>query len=341
MDKLISVIMSTYNDGEYLKEALQSILWQTYKNIEIILIDDCSTDDTEKIVGSIDDERIHYYKNDVRCGLTKNLNKALDMATGQYIARMDADDISFPTRFEKQMSYLEGNDYSLIGAGIQEFGQRSNAWIPSSDSEELKVNLLFNTALPHPTFFFKREIVDKGFRYDEQFRYAQDYDFLFRVSQKYKISCAPEVLLNYRVHKKQVTLGKNTDQRACAESIRKKNLESLGISLSESEWKAFNHACYLGAHFDFQRIDDLINTDKVIIKLTQRLNELAIYNTDMIDEIFTIWFSHQVCLLDLAGREQYIESHKHERVRRALGRAIWNFAYLDKNKVDWIEKNEE
>ena len=193
--------------------------------------------------------------------------------------------------------------------------------------------------MPHPTFFFKREIVDKGFRYDEQFRYSQDYDFLFRVSQKYVISCVPEVLLNYRIHNKSVTLDQNTDQRVCAEAIRKKNLESLGISLSESEWKAFNHACFLGAHFDYQRIDDLINTDSVIIKIVKRLKELNIYDSKVIDELFTTWFSYQVCLLNSDGRKQYIESHKHERVRKALGRVIWNFAYLDESKVDWIGRN--
>ena len=112
---LVSIIMSVYNDEKYLNEALDSIFAQTIQNFELIIIDDCSTDDTVKIIESYHDKRIRLMVNDKNEGLTKNLNKALKYVRGKYIARMDGDDRSRPQRFEKQIEFLEENqDLMLI-----------------------------------------------------------------------------------------------------------------------------------------------------------------------------------------------------------------------------------
>ena len=121
---LISVIMPNYNTSvEYLSLAVDSILSQTYENFEFIIIDDCSTDESVDYLASITDPRVRVIRNDVNRGITASLNVALDNARGDYIARMDSDDVSLPERFEKQIAFMEANpDVIVCGTWIQSFG---------------------------------------------------------------------------------------------------------------------------------------------------------------------------------------------------------------------------
>ena len=119
---LVSVIMSNYNTPEeYLRESIESILNQTYSHIEFIIVDDCSTDNSLNVIKSYKDDRIVLIENTENLGLTKSLNKALKQAKGEFVARMDADDISLPTRFEKQVAFLKQNsDVDAIKALVEE-----------------------------------------------------------------------------------------------------------------------------------------------------------------------------------------------------------------------------
>jgi len=186
MDKpLVSVIIPTYNIERYIEEALQSILNQTYKNIEVVVVDDCSTDNTLKILEDIQktDHRIKVYKNNQNLKISKTLNKAITYSSGKYIARMDGDDISLPLRLEKQVNFLEQNDeYGLCGTHLIKIDEDGNEI--GIDKKILDFDIILNTIelaspLAHPTWLVRKEVYQKldGYRGDCP---AQDYDFLLR-----------------------------------------------------------------------------------------------------------------------------------------------------------------
>ena len=182
--KKISVVMSTYNTPvPILKEAVESILQQTLTDFEFIIIDDGSTDDSRDYLATLQDNRIRLIRNSENIGLTKSLNIGLKAAKGKYIARMDSDDISLPTRFEKQYDYMEhhpnvimcGSRVSFIG---DKKGTSGGKWRRKFENmDDYRVKLLFaNPGPPHPTFFMRHETLKRhGIMYDENLRYAQDY----------------------------------------------------------------------------------------------------------------------------------------------------------------------
>ncbi len=231
---LISVIMSVYNEQEYIEDALRSILNQTEPDFEIIIVDDCSIDDTVKIIEGINDDRVILVKNEGNCGLTRNLNKALAMAKGEYIARMDGDDISMHDRFRTQVEFLKKHsDIMLISCNTNTFGEQRLVSDISGKPEEFKCTMLLRPVLAHPGFMFRRELYEKhGFTYDEHFRSAQDYDFAARVTRQFNIAVTPEVLLQYRAHKGQVSQTPNLKQFGFADEVRTRLLADLGITIN-------------------------------------------------------------------------------------------------------------
>ncbi|MFW6016530.1 MAG: glycosyltransferase [bacterium] len=204
---MISVIMSVYNAEKYLEEAVESILTQSYKDFEFIIIDDKSTDNSADIIKSyaIKDERIKYIKNDINRGLTYSLNKALDLAEGKYIARMDADDISIKNRFEIQYNYLENNkDISLLGTSAYNINETGDIIAERNvpfTFEEIKNSIKLVNPVIHPSVMFrKRDILAIG-GYNEKFKKVQDYELWFRViANGLKIENLSERLLYYRVN---------------------------------------------------------------------------------------------------------------------------------------------
>lgn len=236
-DVLVSVIMSVYNDEKYLNEALDSIFAQTIQNFELIIIDDCSTDHTVEIIEGYHDNRIRLIQNEQNCGLTKNLNKALSYASGKYIARMDGDDKSSPRRFEKQIELLEQDpELMLISCRAHMFGEENLVSDIQGTPKQLQVMMLIRPVLAHPGFMMRRELIDAhGFRYDETYRSAQDYNFAVRVAREFSIGITEDVLLEYRVHKKQVSSVHGNEQMNNAARVRNMQLEWLGIQLSNEQ----------------------------------------------------------------------------------------------------------
>lgn len=242
---LISVIMSTYNDELYIAKSLESILHQTVRDFELIIFDDCSSDGTVAKIREYEDARIHLICNEENCGLTKNLNKGLRIAKGRYIARMDGDDISELTRFEKQLAFLEKHpEVYLISCHAQNFGESNLVNRIKGNSDELQCRMLIRPVFAHPGFMMRRELIDEGFFYDESFRTAQDYEFAVRVAKKHAIGMVPEILLHYRVHKKQISNTACGNQITNADRVRQMQLQKLQISLSEQEQKIYDDWAY-------------------------------------------------------------------------------------------------
>lgn len=242
---LISVIMSTYNDELYIEESLRSILNQTLADFELIIYDDCSTDHTVEKIRAFHDPRIQLICNEENCGLTKNLNKGLRIARGKYIARMDGDDISEQTRFEKQVAFLEEHpSVYLISCHAQNFGESDLVNRIRGNSEVLRCRMLIRPVFAHPGFMMRRELIEEGFFYDETFRTAQDYEFAVRAAGTHEIGMVPEILLHYRVHKKQISNTVNDNQVTNADRVRQKQLGQLKITLSGEEQQVYNDWVY-------------------------------------------------------------------------------------------------
>ncbi len=167
---LVSILMPVYNNEAYVKEAIDSMLCQTLSDFELIVLDDCSTDNGVEIIREIDDKRIIYYCNEKNIGLANNLNVGLKMAKGKYIARMDGDDISLPTRLKTQIDFLEKNtNIDLCSCGLEKFGTENDIWVRETDPEKVKITMMFFSPVLHATSVWRREAFEKHNLY-----YSQD-----------------------------------------------------------------------------------------------------------------------------------------------------------------------
>lgn len=237
MNRKVSVILPVYNAESTIKQALISIVNQSYNNLEIIIVNDGSNDNTEKIVMSIDDPRIIYVKNSRNEGLIYTLNRGLSIATGDYIARMDADDISLPDRLEKQVSFLDNNnDYVIVGGQIEFFGNtnKSNrAYLLPCNDEEIRVGLLYFCPFYHPTVVFRKEIVSlyKLF-YDKDYLHAEDYKMWSNISAIGKMYNLPDIVLKYRISENQISSKYSLSQIKKTIKIKRENINSFLKSIN-------------------------------------------------------------------------------------------------------------
>ncbi|NGP46765.1 glycosyltransferase family 2 protein [Bacillaceae bacterium SIJ1] len=157
--KKVTVLMPVYNGAKYLSEAIESILNQTYKEFDLLIINDGSTDNSEEIINRFSDDRIKYIANDKNIGLIRTLNKGICLVRSEYIARMDADDISLPMRLEKQIKFMdEHQDIAVSGTSVLVFNEKGTIGksIVSKDSNEIKTRLLFHCALMHPSVIIRK-----------------------------------------------------------------------------------------------------------------------------------------------------------------------------------------
>lgn len=239
----VSVIMATYNtDIPMLKEAVDSILNQTFRDFEFIIIDDGSTNSSDQYLKSLTDERVKIIWNPQNMGVTKSLNVGLKAAQGKYIARMDADDVSLPTRFEKEFAYMEAHPNVVVCGTVAGKLVEGKGVLPSSpnlpkDMEEYRVRMLFSSPGPsHPSAFFRHEtLLAHGILYDEKLIYAQDYGMWETISHYGEIYTLNEMLLYRRQHENQISKAKRAIQIQCDKMTQKKILTDLLGSVTDAE----------------------------------------------------------------------------------------------------------
>ena len=262
---LVTVLMSAYNGEKYLAEAIDSILNQTYKNFEFLIIDDGSTDRTSPILEdySKQDKRILVLKNKENIGLTKSLNIGIKIAKGKYIARMDADDISFPERFEKQVLFMENNlDVVVCGAWAEVFDDK-NKYLNKTPitNEAIKAALFFTSALIHSSVILRMDVMfKKQLMYNENCTYAQDYELWCRMAPKYKFANIPQVLVKYRDHLGNISSKNKTVQDKISFGISLNQLQNLLSRKSFSDLELGIHKVILGMSKEhYINIKDLID----------------------------------------------------------------------------------
>lgn len=211
----ISVIMPAYNAEATIKESIDSILSQTYRDFELIVINDGSRDDTERIIKSYKDSRIKLLNNGINRGLIYSLNRGINSATGDLLARMDADDISLPQRFEKQVACFLHNPHLIAcGTKIEYFGNTklpSGKYITKVSDKDNKELLLFTACFAHPTVMLRRDIlIQYNLSYDEKFKNCEDYKFWIDLMEYGEFYNIPEILLMYRQSDTQITHAGNS-----------------------------------------------------------------------------------------------------------------------------------
>lgn len=297
---LISVVLPAYNAELYLKEAIDSVLAQTFTDFELIIINDGSKDSTEKIILSYNDERIVYVKNEQNLGLIGTLNKGISLAKGKYIARMDADDLCFPERFEKQIKFLEGNpDYVICGTSAYRFENtidEGRAFNVPLDNESIRIRLFFNSCFIHPSVMFRTKVVkDNHLIFNEDFKYAEDYYFWIDLLKFGKGFNFKEKLLYYRVvPTSQTAVGNsNIEQRKnILGKIHKRYFSDYNIDLNNDQLELLFHLT------NIDRVKAL-NTEKFKIpyinsffeKLLIRLKEENFKDTSLKNELGKFYFS--------------------------------------------------
>ncbi len=238
----VSVLMSVYNAEKYLKDAIQSVLTQTYENFEFIIVDDGSEDNSLSIINQIKDERIRLIVNEKNKGLIYSLNKGLEAAVGKYVIRMDADDICDRERFGTQISYMENHpEIGISGTAYQSFGEGfvSQTRVLESDPLQNQANLMFFPVLAHPSVIMRKSVLDENnLRYREEFKNAEDYGLWVEASNFTKISNVKKKLLNYRILDKSITRQANKDFNSrfnIHKKIYQLYFERIGLHLSEQE----------------------------------------------------------------------------------------------------------
>lgn len=244
----VSVLMSVFNGELYLADAINSILNQNFNDFEFIIIDDCSSDRSAEIIKNFGDTRIKYFRNTENLGLTKSLNIGLDYCKGNYIARMDSDDVSLPDRLEKQISFLENNpDVGLVGSCYKFIkGRKASAkvFLPVS-SEEINCSMLFNNCIIHTSATFRKSIIEKfNLRYDECYKRSQDYSLWLNMMRFTRLANMNDVLVLSRVHENQISNKNLTEQLNDAIAINQLYISNLGIELNSREREIQNAICF-------------------------------------------------------------------------------------------------
>lgn len=254
----ISVIMPVYNTQEpLLREAIESILNQTYTDFELIIIDDGSKNNVSEVVKSYTDERIKFYQNEKNIGINNTNNKALSLVNGEYIARMDSDDISLPDRFLKQVEFLDNNpDVGVLGTSFQMFGKYDEETIMPTTNDEI-VQRIFDgdTPIANPTSMMRAHLI-KEIGHNLEYAYAEDFWLWAMLVGKTKFANLPEILLKYRWYGGNVSKLHTIEQSLntqkimfeiaqkhkginCEEEIAVVNKLKQGLKISSDEFKTF------------------------------------------------------------------------------------------------------
>lgn len=258
---LVSVLIPAYNVERYVSEAVRAVMTQTYSNLEIIVIDDGSQDDTYSVLEGLakQDKRIRLYRNEVNLGLISTLNKGLDIATGEYLARTDADDITEPDWIETIINQLQKQPSIMaMSAFLIEMREDNSGRAVKNphgtiisyplDPESIRKTLLFKNPINHSAIIIRTDIFRQyGLRYDKSYLHAEDYKLWLEISKIGNLANLDKPLLHYRMHPMQVSYAKRDIQNKTARKIRKEAinhyLTTSGVDFNIPEKLAYADVC--------------------------------------------------------------------------------------------------
>lgn len=276
---LVSVVLPCYNAENYVAAAVNSMIDQTYRELEIIIIDDCSTDGSPEILRSLaaKDNRIKLLRNDTNLKLVATLNKGISVAAGKYILRMDADDISYPDRVEKQVCFMEKHpDIGISGTAILQFeeGKNDTVMVLPSEDAVLKAKIFTSTIFFHPTVIIRSDILKTNhLEYNSNYHRAEDWGLWMEMVNKTRVGNIQEPLLRYRIvpgSETRIAAADSVKRSAIFCMLLKRKFEIDHLSLSDDEVELYTY--FVSRQFISLMPDNAI---KLVVRIFDKIIDQA------------------------------------------------------------------
>jgi glycosyltransferase involved in cell wall biosynthesis len=294
----VTVLMLAYNSGKFIGQSVESVLKQTFADFELLIVFDESSDNTIQIISEFaeKDSRIKILKNENKKGIVGAANTGLKYAKGEYIARLDSDDIAFPGRLEKEADFLDKNkDFGLVGGGYRQIdsvgNETFNFWKPQASPDKIKAILLFENYFAQSTVMFRKSILSNTGFYDENVVSAEDYNLWVRMAEITKVWNFPEVFVYYRVHDASDTKKTIGIREKMLNITHKYIFEKIGLEYTPEE---------LHLHFSIYNnnfkpsMEFLENVKKWFSRLKSFNDKNHVYNEKTFDEVLSEkWF--EIC----------------------------------------------
>ncbi|HXH19354.1 MAG TPA: glycosyltransferase [Chitinophagales bacterium] len=287
---LVTVLLPVYNAEAHVAEAIQSILSQTFRDFELLIINDGSTDRSLEIIRSFNDARIRAESNESNMKLIATLNKGIDLARGKYIARMDADDVSLPERLQKQVDFMETHsEVGVCGTWFQLFGNSGEIVKYPEKDENIRIMMLYQTPFCHPSIIFRKDVFDKyGIRFLPEFIHAEDYEAWVRLAGLTHFANIPEVLLKYRIHEQSVSAAHQKIQERNTHRIIRRAFEKAGMSISDEEVHLFREVAY--SHFKAEK-KFVLSAEAILVRLLESNRKTKFLPENALEQfVFDLWF---------------------------------------------------
>jgi glycosyltransferase involved in cell wall biosynthesis len=277
---LVSVVMPVYNAEKYLQLTLDSVIGQDYPNLEIVIVNDGSTDNSKNIILEYKEPRIRYFENPKNCGIVKTRNRGLEEARGKYIAVMDSDDIALPDRIKIQVEFLEKNpSYGMCGTWFQTIDGDGNllkkARFPAND-KDARSNLIVHNCFCHSTVMMRSKLA-KEFMYDIGYDVVEDYQLWYKISRVAKIINLPHFTTYYRVHGNNISTTRNNHMFKLVDIINSNMLDDLNIKYSPEELKIHSNSLISNKSF-FEEKNKISELQNWILKLLSEIKKNKDYN---------------------------------------------------------------
>jgi len=324
----LTVLLAVYNGAAYLCEAIESILQQTFSDFEFLIIDDCSTDSSIEIVNGFNDKRIQLICNAENIGLAASLNKGIGLSKCNYIARMDADDISDLRRLAVQFDFMKAHpEVGVCGTWVKTFGEGEVLeWQYAANSDDIKCSLLFECPLAHPSVMLRRDVLlDNDIGYDENLKVAQDYDLWVRLSDITKFANIPSILYHYRLHAHQAGKLKALEQSRLSMAIRNRLLSRFTSELTQADLIIHEAISMRKYH---QSKEFVVHAEKLLLQLLEHNMKKNIYPEPAFNNcLLTRW--RDVCIQSTAlGFWMFKKYYQSPFKRQFNNTDLWNIRFV-------------
>jgi hypothetical protein len=311
--------MPVYNGASFLADAIRSILNQTFADFEFLIIDDGSTDGGVEIVEQFHDARIRLVHNGTNQGLVASLNRGLELARGEYVARMDADDISRPERLERQVRFMASNlRVGVCGSWVRFFpGGRNDIWKLPEKSEEIRCWQFHSVGVAHPAVMLRRSLFrENGLRYDPHYRHIEDYELWGRALPHMDFANIQEVLLEYRTSPGQICRAYGAEQQRTVAPLRLQRVRELGLDPSPVEQELHEMVMNGTLPPDSAHLDC---AEQWLLQLGSANRDTRMYSPELFSRrMLDIWFSTCIRLSAASSCS----------LRRCMRSSLWDAAEL-------------
>jgi glycosyltransferase involved in cell wall biosynthesis len=266
----VSVLMPLYNKAPYLREAIDSVLAQTFTDWELIVVDDCSSDESVSIVESYDDPRIKLHKNERNLGTAGNANRCIALSKGEYLVRFDADDICVPDRIEAQVNYMDAHPEVGVSSGhLETFGTETEVWKLPTEDEDLRAMMLFNVPIAQGASIIRKSVLtEHSIEYDERGpNVGEDWLLWFKLAHETKLGNIDKILIKYRRGEQNITYSGNNNLYKSRTYVYRYFFKELGLPEEKTD-----------IHFYTKPFFPTPATATTVVEFREWLDELKAFN---------------------------------------------------------------